>query len=207
VRIRKLNKAHRRLNGASVAVFAKILDSGQPTRFRFEGAIRAGIRAYLVLCGDTWRDADDNAAQVVKAAFWKLRVARPSWLEGQPEWVRLDGRVFCANEKCQKIIERDSALYCSEECRTRTKSRRGYAEHAEENVIRARAARATARALAEVRHCEWCGGEFKPLDDSRRKQRFCGKTCRSRFASSCAASWRPHRLPSQRDRMGRFRTN
>ena len=132
MRIRKLNKAHkRRLNGASVAVFARILDAGTPTRFRWEGTIRAGIHVYLILHhGLRWQTADDNACQVLKAAFWKLRIVRPSWHEGQPEWTRLDGgRIYCANEACRKPIERDSfqaLMYCCEECRIRAKSKRGY---------------------------------------------------------------------------------
>jgi hypothetical protein len=199
VRVRKLNKAHRRLNGASVALFAKILDSGQPTRFRWEGSLRAGIRAFLVLHGDTWRTADDNAAQILKLAFWSLKVMRPSWHEGQTEWTRLDGgRIYCANESCQKPIEGDSLqtrMYCCNECRQRAKSKRGYHEHAEENVIRARAARVAARALGETRVCEWCARQFQALDYAGKKpQRFCSRTCRSRFASSCAASWRPRLL-------------
>jgi hypothetical protein len=72
VRVRKLNKAHR-LNGASVAVFARILDAGRPARFRFEAAVRHGIRVYLILHhGATWTQADDNAAQVVKLALWRF---------------------------------------------------------------------------------------------------------------------------------------
>ena len=202
---RKQKKHARKLNGSSVAAFARILDKGKPTRFRYEGAIRHGIRGYLVLQGETWRDADDNAQQVLKAAFWMLRIARPSWLEGQPESCRLpgDSRVFCANEACQKPIERETfqvQLYCCEECRTRAKSKRAYAERREENVAYAKAARVAARAIGEVRVCEWCARKFQALDYAGKKpQRFCGLKCRSAFASSCAASWRPHRLPSQRD--------
>jgi hypothetical protein len=200
-------KYARKLNGSSIAAFAKILDKGKPTRFAYEGAIRHGIRSYLVLLGETWADADLNAQQVLQAAFWRLKIARPSWLEGQPEATRLPGdRIYCANSDCQKVIEQTSLqvrLYCSEECRTREKAKRYYRDNAETERIQARAARVAQRALGEVRHCELCNRQFKALDVSGKKpQRFCSLKCRSRFASSCAASWRP---PNQRDRQGRFR--
>jgi hypothetical protein len=193
VRVNK-HKAHR-LNGASVAVFAKILDAGKPTRFRFEAAVRHGIRVYLILHGARWQEADDNAAQVIKAAFWKLRIHRPSWAEGQPQFTHNDGgRVFCANEACQKLIERQSLkalLYCSDECRRRAKTTRFYADHAEECAANAKAARIAARAMGETRVCPWCNREFQALDyTGKKKQRFCSVKCGIRFASSCAASWR-----------------
>jgi hypothetical protein len=128
-------------------------------------------------------------------AFLELQAIRPTWDEGQPEFTRTrgSGRVFCANEDCQQAIGRDCdqlARYCSEVCRLRAKSKRGYWDHQRQAIIRAQAQRDAARAAATPRNCELCGREFQPLDDCRRAQRFCSKTCRSRYASSWAATWR-----------------
>lgn len=193
---RKLKK---RDSIASLATaLARILIQGEPTRFRYEGACRHGLRSALCLQGLTWARADDLAAKVLSEALRSIGAHRPLWHEGQPEFTRIGGRMFCANEACQKPIERESfqvLAYCSEQCRIRAKAKRAYGENAEERVAYAAAWRTAAREKAPVRSCDWCAREFAPLDYTGKKpQRFCSKTCRSRYASSCTAGWRPARL-------------
>jgi hypothetical protein len=206
--VRKRSTRRRNLlNGTSVQAVASILDRGRPTRFRFEGMIRAGLRSYLILRHHIgWQVADDEAAYVLRQAFQSMRLSRPSWLEGQPELIRNEGRIFCANERCQKPITRASLqglLYCCEACRRAAKSRRGYAARREEYVAYAAAQRAAKRASGPIRNCEQCGRQFQALDVAGKKpQRFCGLKCRSAYASAFAKTWRPAHLPRRRD--GRF---
>jgi hypothetical protein len=179
-----------------ISAVAAILDAGRPTYFRREGMLRHNLRSGRCLEGWTWRKADDYAAHILVLAFLELRAIRPSWDEGQPEYTRTrgSGRVFCANADCQRVIDRDVdqvARYCSEECRLRAKSKRGYDMHRAVRVNYARAQRVALRAIAEPRQCEWCAREFLPLDYTGKKpQRFCSLTCRSRYASSWSAEWR-----------------
>jgi hypothetical protein len=203
----KLNDGQRR---ELVRVVRKILSYGELSKFEYEAFCRHSVRISLILESSwSWLAADLTAAEIVNRALRQIGAKRPRWIDGQDWSTRLPGgRVYCANESCRKVIGQTSlraVMYCCEGCRTRAKAKRTYRDHAEDYAASARARRAAARAQGEVRNCEFCGCEFRPLDDSRRKQRFCGKTCRSRYASSCNAAWRPFRLPSQRDRQGRFR--
>jgi hypothetical protein len=195
----KLPDARRR---ALIEKVIGVLRTGDPTVFELEGACRAGLRSGFCLEGVSWALADIYSENIVAAALRRLGAKRPTWYEGQPDFNRLhaSGRVFCANPKCQKPIEREGrAMYCCEPCRTQAKNARRYREYAKRNVAYAAAQRAAARKRGEERACEWCGSQFKALDVSGKpKQRFCGLSCRSRFASSCSATWRPARLPAQK---------
>jgi hypothetical protein len=194
-----------------VAVVRDILRTGRPTPFAHEGSTRTALRCYFILHEHrSWRVSDLLAKTVVEAALDTVGARRPSWWESQPEFTRLKGTscTYCANPECGRPIGRQNnnptLKFCCEQCRVQTKARRLYQTYRERNVAHAQAKRDAQRAAAELRACEWCSLLFRPLDDSRRPQRFCSKTCRSRYASSCAASWRPYKLPHQRDRQGRF---
>ena len=178
-----------------VADVAARLETGSPTVFAFEGSTRHQLRSAWVLEGMKWSKADEKAEAVIMLAFRKLKAIRPTWLEGQSEFARGGGRLFCANTRCAQIITRHSdqaTLYCSEVCRLRAKSFRGYWEEQAARIEYARKARRTIRTQAKPRICEWsdCGREFQPLDYTGKKpQRFCSQKCRSRYASSCSG-WR-----------------
>ncbi|MET0942003.1 MAG: hypothetical protein ABWY13_11635 [Mesorhizobium sp.] len=63
-----------------------ILKDWRSSPFEFEGAVRHGIRSALGLERWSWRDADRVAAQTIEAAFFQLKVERPTWHQGQPGW-------------------------------------------------------------------------------------------------------------------------
>jgi hypothetical protein len=186
-----------------VVLTAKVLDQGEPTRFRHEADCRHGLRVYFLYQGRSWALSDHMAATIVRDALRILNVRRPSWFECQPGFTRTRGSgvLYCANESCGRPIERLSnqahLAYCSEGCRLEAKNKRHYQEHQPARVSYAQERRDRLRAAAEPRICEWCGKSFLPLDYAGKKpQRFCSLPCRSRFASQWAASWRPHRLPT-----------
>ena len=189
-----------------VLFVAGILMRGSPTLFQFEGLCRQAVRSGFILQERyPWPLADVVAQIIVRRALRRIGAFRPRWHEGQKEYCRIESRIFCAH--CEKPITRESfqaLMYCSERCRSAAKCARCYAEHREARIAYAQAQRDRQRAAAQPRECQWCGASFQPLDDNRRPQRFCGKACRSRYASQWASQWRPHRLPSQRDRQGRF---
>ena len=133
----------------------KYLDAGKPTRFRFEGAVRHGIRdlsriARRAMAGGRRQRRASDKGGILETAHQCDRVG----MKGNRNSRALMAAEFIAPTKaCQKAYRAQfisSAMYCCEECRMRAKSKRGYHEHAEENVIRARAARVAARAMGEI---------------------------------------------------------
>lgn len=98
---------------------APILKRGEPTIFAFEGAIRAAIRSRLCIRGWDWQDADFAAAGVVGAALNVIGAQRPTWQEGQPDWVNDAGakidRVSCAH--CGRTLPEGHWKFCSELCK------------------------------------------------------------------------------------------
>lgn len=185
-----------------VKICAAVLERGEPTKFAFEASCRYALRRDFIFAGRSWSLADIMAAVIVQRALNSVGARRPSWYECQPEFTRTKGTscTYCANPECGRPIERQSnnvLRYCSSSCQIESKNRRSYAAHAEERVAYAQDRRDRLRAEAEPRVCEWCSKTFLPFDYAGKKpQRFCGLTCRSRFASSWAASWRPARLPT-----------
>ena len=92
MRIRK-KPSQKKLNGSTVKDVAAILKRGEPTIFAFEGAVRHSLRSFLCLRGVGWHEADHDAAEVVRLAYVRLQIRRPSWLEGQPGFVKSRVRV------------------------------------------------------------------------------------------------------------------
>lgn len=184
-----------------------ILNLGRSSKFEHEATCRHALRVeFILIDGKSWALADYMAATVVRAALHAIGARRPSWYEAQPEYTRTRGAgcLYCANPECGRPIMREShqvMRYCSEACRIEDKHRRHYAEHLADRVSYAQARRSRLRTEAQPRTCELCGQAFQPFDDGRTRQRFCGKICRSRYASQCAASWRPARI---RGRNGQF---
>lgn len=66
------------------AAIMRILDTGEPTKFAFEGACHAGLRARLCLEGTAWPQADKFANEVVNEALRRIGASRPTWQEGSP---------------------------------------------------------------------------------------------------------------------------
>lgn len=83
-----------------------------------EGPLRHGIRSNLCLLGWRWPDADAMARELIEEALRRLRAVRPTWKEGQPEWVieagTLIARTRCIN--CHKPLPEGHHKFCGELC-------------------------------------------------------------------------------------------
>ena len=94
-------------------------DGRVPSPFAYEALFRAVLRSVLVLQGWRWTPADAAAAAVVRISLELLRVERPSWAEGQPDWAISSGdlieRTRCAN--CHKPLLEGRPKFCSTPCR------------------------------------------------------------------------------------------
>ena len=88
--------------------------------FGLEGTLRAAVRSDLCLQGWSWSEADQVARTLLSEVYRTLRAERPSWAEGQPEWVQHAGtlieRTRCA--KCHKTLPENHSKFCSRICAT-----------------------------------------------------------------------------------------
>lgn len=185
-----------------VASVAKFLDRGEPTRFRYEGAMRHGLRAALCLQGRDWCEADWFAAVIVAAALAKLAVERPTWLQGQAEFTALPGfapaeRYFCA--RCAGPMSEGRRLYCSWICARSAHNERTYRELREMSEAEREAMKMLRRQLKSdyfaarrTITCRWCGGlhEYKAGANART---YCSRTCAAKARHSQIARLAPDR--------------
>ncbi|MBL3571951.1 hypothetical protein DSD19_05450 [Rhodovulum sp. BSW8] len=107
------------LAGELAAVIRLAFEAGATaTLFGLEGPLRHGIRSDLCLMGWTWESADLMARELLDEAFKRVRAVRPTWNEGQPEWVIEAGtlieRTRCIN--CGKPLPEGHHKYCGEIC-------------------------------------------------------------------------------------------
>src|SRR5690606_16914077 len=79
---------------------------------------RHEMRSGLCLRGWPWADADAAAAEIVAAALNMVGARRPTWQQGQPEYVQfgvvLEERTRCV--VCGWKLPEGHRLYCSPTC-------------------------------------------------------------------------------------------
>lgn len=107
------------LVGELVAVIRLAFEAGATgSLFGLEGALRHAIRSDLCLQGWRWRDAHAMACDLMDEAFRRVRAARPTWAEGQPEWTISSGdlieRTRCA--ACHKPLPEGHHKFCGTIC-------------------------------------------------------------------------------------------
>lgn len=90
------------------------------TLFGLEGAIVAALRSDLCLRGWRWREAHGAAANIVHIAHGLLGAERPTWYEGQPDFVISPGllieRTRC--KRCHRPLPEGRPKYCSNACKS-----------------------------------------------------------------------------------------
>lgn len=123
-----------------VALHRLSKDAGQVvTYFALEGTLRAAVRSDLCLQGWSWSEADQVARTLLAEVYRTLRAERPSWGEGQPEWVQHAGtlieRTRCA--KCHKTLPEGHSKFCSRICATSFHDRLAKVRRANEDQIAA----------------------------------------------------------------------
>lgn len=97
---------------------AAILRQGEPTSFAFEGFMRHGLRSGLCLRGWSWPAADEMASDIVRSALAQIGAKRPTYQQGQPEWVQY-GVVLVERERCVQCgakLPVGHRKFCSSRC-------------------------------------------------------------------------------------------
>ncbi|UOM34857.1 hypothetical protein [Acuticoccus sp. I52.16.1] len=118
----RLNDRGRRMLAESVAeIMKEAMDRGAPSKFAMEAPIRHALRARLCLQGKAWPVADAIAADVVSRALAMIGAVRPTWPEGQPDFVQLGAgahieRTRCV--RCHKPLPGEHTKFCGTLCAT-----------------------------------------------------------------------------------------
>lgn len=160
------------------SVVSKTMDIMRDWRlspFEYEGETVAGIRSGLCIAGHGWSRSDKAARDAVEAALHQLGAKRPTWEQGQPDYVeRRETCVWCKGEL--EISRSGSGYkYCSPECARIALQKRDFQIRSTADKTFAAAKLMLERAKQPLITCERCGKSFHPLP--RRKQRFCSNYC------------------------------
>lgn len=96
----------------------QIAEGRLATPFGLDGPMRHAVRGKLCLEGWGWSEADEAAKHVLSECYVMLRAERPSWNEGQPDWVTHGGQLIertrCA--RCHKPLQGEQKKFCSSLC-------------------------------------------------------------------------------------------
>lgn len=176
------------------------------SRFENEGAMRAGLRTALCLAGFEWQLSDDESARLIARAFHELGYQRPTWAQGQPDYVE-------AVESCRncrgplddiQIARRDR--FCSGECAKIYISGRDGSWTWNSSLDNQSAQILAKMAVREVRTCRHCSKPFQARS-AREVTPYCSRECsqasqrmipdRSCDNPGCGKTFRPEK-PSGR---------
>lgn len=156
---------------------AEVLRFGEPTKFRFEATCRHALRSAFILGGHWgWQRADLEAATIVGDALRRIGAAtRPSWWQGQPEFV--DPRETCIN--CGGPLDLSGMepwrhSFCSQLCKDAKNLRRERSFQYWETAAAKEAFYRAAKARLPPRACAHCGEVFAPATV---KTLYCSASC------------------------------
>jgi len=155
-----------------------ILDGSHRSKFEFEGACRHGMRSALCLTGHRWIVADVAAADVVREALRRLGAARPTWDEGQREYViPRENCARCGGEIPDELLVGERRYkFCSDECARWAVFERDYERQRADNEMYRCAQDVLLRFKAEVVNCKHCNRPFRPTL-GRKGSVFCSQQC------------------------------
>ncbi len=158
-----------------------ILKTWELSPFEHEASVWTGIRQSLCLKGHGWTRSDFEAWAIVDEALRILGAARPTWVQGQPEYV-------VPRENCRTCggdldFYRRRALFCSSECAKVHLTRSSYECMAADDRTRMAAHQLVRYTRTKARACAHCGSGFHPLSETA-PQRFCSKPCMYAFRDS-----------------------
>lgn len=171
---------------ARASLIDKVMDEMRDWRFtpfENEGPMTHALRSTLCLDGNAFERADMEARSVVGQVLHDLGAERPSWEQGQPEYV--DPRENCT--RCGKTIlevyGHKSYRFCSEVCAKATIENREFERRSEEDRVYAAAQRIIKKTRTRPRACAWCGEAFHPIREASRQQ-CCSFSCGSKLRAS-----------------------
>lgn len=190
------------------SVVSKLMDVMRDWRsspFEHEATCRHSIRSALCLQGNSWPASDQEAARVVAESLMRLGAERPTWDEGQREYVTPRENCYW----CGGLLAEDAYAgnrkdrFCSSACARSAIASRNFGMHYRQHEIGSAAYRIISRERTDLRTCKHCGEAFHPASNGGHggRQVFCSVKCRSaarrvvpeRQCQHCERVFRPGR--------------
>ncbi len=119
------------LNGSRATVVnrvARILETGEPTKFALMATCRHGLRVAFIGAGNSWATSNSNASRIVLVALAKIGAKWPRWDEGQPGYTEPGvlpiKQFYCA--RCGRRLD-GGYKYCSLTCKRAVRNDRSVA--------------------------------------------------------------------------------
>jgi hypothetical protein len=173
--------------------------------FENEGPARHALRSALCLQGYGWSRADHEAANLVAEALRRLRAQRPSWEQGQREY--LEPRENC--RRCGGQLPEEHLrggryiAFCSFVCAKAHYVQREFEVRATTDAAYRAVSHAVTALSQPVRKCEHCDRKFQPR---RKRDKFCSLGCAAqnraarkyRSICQCCGSEFEHAQPDTR---------
>lgn len=181
----KQAKARRLHREPIIREVARLLETGEPTKWRWTSAAHRGLRAAMCLKGTPWALADKRAGEIVELARHRIGLSQyPSWIEARGETPLQVEYWFCAG--CGGRIEHgNDRPWCSYDCyrlvyeRSRNTARRPdevAREKARQILLTGGSDKIVTPVYGE-RTCRGCGEKFVPTPGWGKKQRWCSRAC------------------------------
>jgi predicted nucleic acid-binding Zn ribbon protein len=183
-----------------------ILDDYRLSKFENEGAIRAALRSALCLQGHGWRPSDEESETLLATAFRKMGAKRPTWIEGQPEYITpRENCIRCGDALDDETMEK-RGRFCSDVCRGSAAVYREAIDRYASRQVYSRSWYVVAQASAPERPCTMCGKAYRSAFP---QQKFCSYDCshaadrnpaRRRQCARCNAAFVDHQCGSRPQR-------
>lgn len=182
-----------------------LLDDWRWTPFENEAAARHGLRQSFCLKSLGWETADLESASLVADALKAMGITRPSWIEGQRQYViAVEDCAWCSLPLPAEVREgARRGRFCSSVCASNSLNHRSYESRARYDAVRIIAAGVLRREERESRPCKHCGIDFKPFSHAGNSkvenQSFCSNRCWTasrrtlldKHCAACSAVFRP----------------
>lgn len=153
------------------------LSTYQRTPFENEADVRAGLRSFFCLAGHSWTVADNEAEKLLLSAFQKMGVKRPTWDEGQRQFViARENCTWCNCDLDRTQLDRKQR-FCSEVCAKAALAHYDWERVRKESAIAVAATKMLSRAKNPPRTCDFCGLDFFPRNYLA--ERYCSERCKA----------------------------
>lgn len=157
-----------------IAAAMDILRDWRLSPFEHEARARSGLRSGLCLQGYGFERSEAEAAEVVAEGLRLLGAVRPSWEQGQREYVEpRENCAWCGRPKDQYQLTR---RFCSPHCARMALLTRDYEGAADENLVRVRTLKLAGSLKSKKRTCLQCRVAFYPETEAS-PAKFCTRTC------------------------------
>lgn len=158
-----------------------ILSDWQLSPLQHEASVTHSLRQALCLQGYGWSRSNNEACRIVAEGLRINGASRPSWEEGQREYVA--ARENCA--RCGSALDDGQIArrerFCSVICAKAALVERSWKENFSYDTIGFNAYQIVRKSQNARRRCAYCDGEFRPLRDDG-SQKYCSLRCAGRAA-------------------------